>query len=113
MPENKEKYISFNVDVVVDSHTDNLGEVKTKKIQLRFIDSFRLMASSLDSLTNNLVGVSGIVCNSCRESCELTHIDKDYITHGKSKNCYSAYSKRQLNVDSINTDFANLRANPT
>ena len=53
--ENKEKYISFNVDVVVDSYMDNSGEVKGKKIQLRFINSFRFMASSLDSLTNNLV----------------------------------------------------------
>ena len=52
--ENKEKY-SFNVDVVVDSYTDASGEVKEKKIQLRFIDSIRFMASSLDSLTNNLI----------------------------------------------------------
>ena len=61
--ENKEKYIRFNVDVVVDSYTDDSSEVKEKKIQLRFIDSFRFMASSLDSLTNNLVGVSGMVCD--------------------------------------------------
>ena len=49
--ENKEKYISFNVDVVVDMYEDASGEIKEKKIQLRFIDSFRFMASSL---TNNL-----------------------------------------------------------
>ena len=53
--ENKEKYISFNIDIVVDSHTDNLGEVKEKKIQLRFIDSKRFMVSSLNYLTNNLI----------------------------------------------------------
>ena len=53
--ENKEKYISFTVDVVVDWYVDELGKIKEKKIQLRFIDSMRLMASSLDSLTNNLV----------------------------------------------------------
>ena len=52
---NKEKYISFNADVVVDSYTDDSGEVKEKTIQLRFIDSKRFMASSLYSLTNNLV----------------------------------------------------------
>ena len=51
--ENKEKYISFNFDVVVDSYTDDSSEVEEKKIQLRFIDSFRFMVSSLDSLTNN------------------------------------------------------------
>ena len=50
--ENKEKYIRFTTDVIVDEYQD---KGKTKKIQLRFIDSFRFMASSLDSLTNNLV----------------------------------------------------------
>ena len=53
--ENKEKYISFNVDVVVDKYVDDRGNIKEKKIQLKFIDSVRFMASSLDSLTNNLV----------------------------------------------------------
>ena len=63
--ENKEKYISFNVDGVVDSHIDDSGEVKTKKIQLRFIDSFRFMASSLDSLRSNLVETNEIFCKKC------------------------------------------------
>ena len=53
--ENKENYISFNVDVLVDEYVDDRGKVKEKKIQLRFIDSVRFMASSLDSLTNNLL----------------------------------------------------------
>ena len=35
---NKEKYTSFNVDVIVDIYTDDSGEVKKKNIQLRFID---------------------------------------------------------------------------
>ena len=52
--ENKEKYISFTTNVMVDESQDE-GKTKEKKIQLRFIDSFRFMASSLDSLTNNLV----------------------------------------------------------
>ena len=50
--ENKEKYISFTTDAMVDEYQD-----KEKKIQLQFIDSFKFMASSLDSLTNNLVKV--------------------------------------------------------
>ena len=53
--ENKEKYISFNVDIAVDEDVDDRGKIKEKKIQLRFIDSVRFMASSLDSLTNNFV----------------------------------------------------------
>ena len=53
--ENKEKYISFNVDV------DELDKVKEKQIQLRFIDSIRFMASSLDALSSDLAGVSGML----------------------------------------------------
>ena len=52
---NKEKYISFSVDVVVDRYLDKGGKIKEKKIKLRFIDSMRFMASSLGSLTNNSV----------------------------------------------------------
>ena len=52
--ENKEKYISFTTDVVVDEYQDK-GKTKEKTVELRFIDSFRFMASSLDLLTNNLV----------------------------------------------------------
>ena len=81
--ENKEKHISFIVDVVVDSFTDAPGEVKEKEVQLGFINSIRFMASSLDSLLSNLVGVTGMGCNNCEGSCELTHIDEDYIAHGK------------------------------
>ena len=51
--ENKEKYISFTTDVMVDEYQDK-GKTKEKKIQLRFINSFKFMASSLDSLTNKL-----------------------------------------------------------
>ena len=52
--ENKDKYIRFDIDVAVDMY-EKFGEIKEKKIQLRFIDIIRFMASSLDSLTNNLV----------------------------------------------------------
>ena len=52
---NKEDYITFSVDVAVDKYHDKEGNEKDKTIQLRFIDSFKFMASSLDSLMNNLV----------------------------------------------------------
>ena len=45
--ENKEKYISFNVKV--DVHLEMDEKPVTKKIELRFIDSFRFLLSSLDS----------------------------------------------------------------
>ena len=52
---NKEDYISFSIKVPVDSYIDKNGEGKDKLIELRFIDSFKFMSSSLDSLTKNLV----------------------------------------------------------
>ena len=64
------------------------------------------MAGSLDELSSNLVGVNGMVCNVCGDSCELTHIDESYVAHGKCKKCYLGYSKRQL---SVNSNFDNLR----
>ena len=53
---NKEDYISFSVDVTVNKYVDKEDNEKEKLIELRFIDSFKFMSSSLDSLTRNLVG---------------------------------------------------------
>ena len=52
---NKEDYISFSIKVPVDTYIDKNGEEKDKLIELRFIDSFKFMSSSLDSLTKILV----------------------------------------------------------
>ena len=52
---NREDYITFSVNVAVDRYVDKNGEERDKFIKLRFIDSFKFMASSLDLLTNNLV----------------------------------------------------------
>ena len=51
---NTEDYISFSIEVEVDKYIDENGIERLKKIELRFIDSFKFMSSSLDSLVNNL-----------------------------------------------------------
>ena len=50
---NKEDYISFSVKVPVEKYIDKNGEEKDKLIELRFIDSFKFMSSSFDSLTKS------------------------------------------------------------
>ena len=56
---NKEDFISFSIKVEVDKYIDKNGNEKSKEIELRFIDSFKFMSSSLDSLVNNLAHRSG------------------------------------------------------
>ena len=51
---NKEDYISFSIRVEVDKYINKNRIEKSKEIELRFIDSFKFMSSSLDSLINNL-----------------------------------------------------------
>ena len=52
---NKEDYITFLIRVAVDKYIDKNGVEKEKEIELRFIDSFKFMSSSLDSLTTSVV----------------------------------------------------------
>ena len=54
IPSNEEKYITFSKVIKVDEYIDKEGKTIEVKRKLRFIDSFRFMASSLDSLSKNL-----------------------------------------------------------
>ena len=51
---NKEDYITFSINVEVNKYIDKDGEERSKEIELRYIDSFKFMSSSLYSLVNNL-----------------------------------------------------------
>ena len=54
IPNNEERYISFTKRIQVGSYTSKKGETKPLHHQIRFIDSFKFMATSLDNLVNNL-----------------------------------------------------------
>ena len=54
IPNNEEKYISFSKDIVVDEYENKKGKKVEVKHEIRFLDSFKFMASSLDSLAKNL-----------------------------------------------------------
>ena len=51
---NEENYISFTNQVIVDKFVNEDGKQVNVKRELRFIDSLRFMASSLDKLSSNL-----------------------------------------------------------
>ena len=54
IPNNEEQYISFRKEIVLCHITDQNGERKPVKREMRFIDSFRFMPTSLDALIKNL-----------------------------------------------------------
>ena len=54
IPNNGERYISFTKSIEVGRYTSKEGENKPLHHKIRFIDSFKFMATSLDSLVNNL-----------------------------------------------------------
>ena len=54
IPNNEEKYISFSKNIEVGSYINKEGETKPINYKIRFIDSFKFMSTSLDSLVNNL-----------------------------------------------------------
>ena len=54
IPNNEEKYISFTKKIVVGTFINQDNEMVRVTRDIRFIDSFKFMASSLASLTDNL-----------------------------------------------------------
>ena len=54
IPNNEERYISFTKKIQVGSCTTKEEETKPLHHKIRFIDSFKFMALSLDELVNNL-----------------------------------------------------------
>ena len=53
IPNNEEKYISFSKEIVVDSYEKDGKKVEVQH-EIRFLDSFKFMASSLGGLADNL-----------------------------------------------------------
>ena len=51
---NEENYISFTKQVIVHKFVNEEGKAVNVKRELRFIDSLRFMASSLDKLSTNM-----------------------------------------------------------
>ena len=54
IPNNEEDYISFTNQVIIDKFVNEEGKDVDVKCELRFINSLRFMASSLEKLSSNL-----------------------------------------------------------
>ena len=58
LPTNDEKYISFSKDIVMSTSKSKNGKTFENKLEIRFIDSFRFMQTSLAKLVENLLSRS-------------------------------------------------------
>ena len=55
IPNNEEKYVSFSKTLKVGEYKDKkTGELRDKTFKIRFLDSFKFLATSLETLVNNL-----------------------------------------------------------
>ena len=55
IPSTEEKYISFSKKIVVDHYfSKKMGKLLPKKFEIRFIDSFKFLSTSLNDLVENL-----------------------------------------------------------
>ena len=55
IPSTEEKYISFSKKIVVDKYfSRKMGKLFPKKFEIRFIDSFKFLQTSLKDLVKNL-----------------------------------------------------------
>ena len=55
IPNNEEKYISFSKEIVVGKYIDKKDDKeKESKLEIRFLDSFKFMSTSLETLAANL-----------------------------------------------------------
>ena len=71
IPNNEERYISFSKKISVGEYTNKKGELKNIMYEIRFLDTFAFMASSIDKLSDNLRNKSDDI-NELRKSFKYT-----------------------------------------
>ena len=82
IPSTEEKYISFSKSITVDHYySKNTGNLLPKKFEIRFIDSFKFLSTSLANLVSNL------------ESSDFKNLNKEIKHNSSLKN-----KKRSLSI---------------
>ena len=93
--ENTEKYITFSVPLKKRIENKNL-EIT---YEIKFIDSFRFMTSSLSKLADNLSeGIHNNKCSDCKSNLDYVRITKNKKLLLKCFNCNIYYKKKVNNL---------------
>ena len=74
IPNNEEKYISFHKKINVKDFVNKSGEEKSLHYEMRFVDTFAFMATSLEALVQNLK-------KGCNDVNELRNVFKSLSSH--------------------------------
>ena len=90
--ENTEKYITFLVPIK--------KKIENKDLEIKFIDSYRFMSSSLSKLVDNLSeGIHNNICLDCKCCLDYIKIKNEKLLL-KCFNCNNYY-KKKFNKDLI------------
>ena len=74
---NTDTYATFLLPLEIETdEEDEKGNKKTKKYNLRFIDTYRFMNRSLDVLVDNLSQINDKTCKKCKERIKTTQYYK-------------------------------------
>ena len=76
IPNNEEKYISFTKNIVVGSYTNKKGKDTPIKHKIRFIDSFKFMSTSLESLVYTLPDDAFNILEKCYKGERLSLVKR-------------------------------------
>ena len=96
IPNNEEKYISFTKNTVVGSYTNKEGKDKPIKHKIRFIDSFKFMSASLDSLVDNLPGDAFNNLEGCYKGEKLSLVKRKGVYPYEYMNSLERFKENKL-----------------
>ena len=102
IPNSEEKYVTFSKEIKVGEFIGKDGKTHEAKRELRFIDSFRFMGSSLKDLTDNIVKD---LCDECKTldamTCKKNCQDKKGDKCKCKTNCKECAYKRSKKGDEM------------